>query len=129
MRIVLIGALLLVPVAAGATKTWKPHPIHVIPGVPLKPEDIKPYKPPKLAPEAPLEASDVKTVEVTAQEAIIVIRPWGSPMVGNAVHGARLPVKGVVKTTRGGCSSRVWYALEPFGYLCGREANPTDKPA
>ena len=35
------------PVVAGA-KPWKPHPIHVIPGVPLKPEDIKPYVPPKL---------------------------------------------------------------------------------
>ncbi len=57
------------------------------------------------------------------------MRPWSSPMVGNAIHGARLPIKGVVKTTRGGCSSKVWYALEPFGYLCGREANPTDKAA
>ena len=50
-------------------------------------------------------------------------------MVGNAIKGARLPVKGTVKATKGGCSSRVWYALEPFGYLCGHEAQPTNEPA
>jgi lipoprotein-anchoring transpeptidase ErfK/SrfK len=117
---------LLAPVAAGAkTKPWVPHPIHVVPGVPLKAEDIKPYVPPKLAPEPELEASDVKTVEVTAPEAVIEIRPWSSPMVGNAMHGSRLPVRGVVKATRGGCSSKVWYAIDPFGYLCGHEAKPT----
>jgi len=48
--------------------------------------------------------------------------------VGNAVRGARLPVKGVVAARGRGCSARVWYALEPFGYLCGREARPTDGP-
>jgi lipoprotein-anchoring transpeptidase ErfK/SrfK len=129
IRTALVGIVTLVPALAQATKPWKPHPIHVIQGVPLKPEDIKPYFPPKLAPEPPIEPSDVKVVEISVPEAIIQIRPWSSPMVGNAIQKARLPVKGVVKTTRGGCSSKVWYALEPFGYLCGREANPTDKPA
>lgn len=124
----LLSMTLALPQAAQAGKPWKPHPIHVIPGVPLKAEDIKPYTPPHLLPEPPVEPSEIKTVEVTAQEAIIEIRPWSSPMVGNAIKGARLPIKGVVKTTRGGCSSRVWYALEPFGYVCGHEANPTDQP-
>jgi len=128
MRLVVICLLVAAPVVAGA-KPWKPHPIHVIPGVPLKPEDIKPYVPPNLAPEPPLEPSDVKVVEVTSPEAVIEIRPWSSPMVGNAIHGARLPVKGVVKAQKGGCTARVWYALDPFGYLCGHEARPTDQPA
>ena len=121
----LVGA----PLVADAKPAWKPHPIHIIPGVPLKPEDIKPYVPPNLAPEPEPEASDVKVVEVTAPEAVIEIRPWSSPMVGNAIKGARLPVKGTAKTSKGGCSSHVWYALEPFGWICGHEARPTNEPA
>ncbi len=96
----------------------------VLPGVPMRPGDIKPYLPPKLDPEPPLEPTEVKTVEVTSAEAVIEMRPWPSPMVGNAIGGARLPVRGVVKATRG-CSGKVWYAVEPFGYLCSREAKPT----
>src|SRR5512146_2327225 len=92
---------LFVPGLAYATKPWKPHPIHVIPGVPLKAEDIKPYSPPRLLPDPPVEPSDTKAVEISALEAIIQIRPWSSPMVGNAIKGARIPIKGVVKTTRG----------------------------
>jgi len=118
----LVGAL---PVAQA--KPWKDHPIHVIPGVPLKPEDIKPYVPPNLLPEPTPEPSDVKVVEVTAPEAVIEIRPWLSPMVGNAIKGARLPVKGTAKPSHG--CSRPWYALEPFGWICGHDAHPTDQPA
>jgi lipoprotein-anchoring transpeptidase ErfK/SrfK len=126
MRSVAVALLLAASTAASA-KPWKPHPIHVIPGVPMKASDIKPYEPPQLLPEPPLEPADVKVVEVTAPEAIIEIRPWTSPMVGNAVVGARLPVKGMVTAKKGGCPK--WYALEPFGYLCSRDAKPTDKPA
>ncbi len=111
-----------------ADRPWKPHPIHVIPGVPLRAADIKPYTPPNLPPEPPLEPSDVKTVEITAPEAVIEIRPWSSPMVGNAVVGARLPVRGVITSKHGGCSSKTWYAVEPFGYICGHEAKPTTEP-
>jgi lipoprotein-anchoring transpeptidase ErfK/SrfK len=125
----LLPSLLLIGAAAHAAKPWKPHPIHVIPGVPLKPEDIKPYTPPKLPPEPALEPTDVKTIEVTTPEAVIEIRPWSSPMVGNAVLGARLSVRGVVPTRHGGCTSKQWYAVEPFGYICAREARPTSEPA
>jgi lipoprotein-anchoring transpeptidase ErfK/SrfK len=121
-------------VAAGAAPTvaegkpWKPHPIKVIPGVPLKADDIKPYTPPKLLPEPPIDPSDVKVVEVSVPEATISMRPWGSPLLGTTVQGARLPVKGTVKPIKGSCG-KLWYALEPFGYICGKEAHPTDKPA
>jgi hypothetical protein len=89
IRTLSLSSVLLLAVGAFAAKPWKPHPIRVIPGVPLKPEDIKPYTPPKLSPEPPLEPTEVKTVEVTAPEAIIEMRPWSSPMVGNAILGAR----------------------------------------
>jgi lipoprotein-anchoring transpeptidase ErfK/SrfK len=128
MRFVIVLAVAAASTVASA-KPWKPHPIHVIPGVPMRAEDIKPYVPPNLAPEPEPEPSEVKVVEVTAPEAVIEIRPWASPMVGNAIKGARLPVKGVAKSTKGGCSARVWYALEPFGWLCGHEARPTAEPA
>ncbi|MGZ3428453.1 MAG: L,D-transpeptidase [Polyangia bacterium] len=128
MRSVVVALLLAAPLAADA-KPWKPHPIHIIPGVPLKAEDIKPYVPPNLAPDPEPEPSDVKVVEVTAPEAVIEIRPWSSPMVGNAIKGARLPVKGTAPATKGGCSARVWYRLEPFGWLCGHEARPTSEAA
>jgi len=126
MRFVVVTLLIAAPLVAEA-KPWKPHPIHVIPGVPLKPDDIKPYVPPNLAPEPAPEPSDVKVVEVTAPEAVIEIRPWLSPMVGNAVKGARLPVKGIAKAAHG--CSKPWYALEPFGWICGHDARPTTEPA
>src|SRR2546421_9913074 len=122
MRSVVLAAVLASSLTASA-KPWKPHPIHVIPGVPMKADDIKPYVPPNLAPEPPLEPSEVKVVEVTAPEAVIEIRPWSSPMVGNAIKGARLPIKGVVTSTQGRCPSRVGYALEPFGCLCRHRAH------
>ena len=127
MRSVVLALLVAAPLVADA-EPWKPHPIHVIPGEPLKAEDIKPYTPPNLPPDPQPEPSEVKTVEVTAPEATIEMRPWSSPMLGNAIKGARLPVKGVSKAGKGGCSSRVWYALEPFGWLCGHEVRPTDQP-
>jgi lipoprotein-anchoring transpeptidase ErfK/SrfK len=114
---------------AFAAPKWKPHPITVIPGVPMKPADIKPYEPPKLPPEAPLEPSDVKVIEITVPEVTITVRPFSSPMVGNAVEGARLPVRGQVTSRGGGCASKTWYAVEPVGYVCARQAKPTDEPA
>ena len=126
IRTTALSSLLVLATAGAAdAKPWKPHPIHIIPGVPLKAADIKPYVPRKLADEPPLEPSDVKTVEVSVKEAIIEMRPWSSPMVGNAIEGARLPVRGVVKATHGGCGGKLWYAVEPFGYLCSRDARPT----
>jgi lipoprotein-anchoring transpeptidase ErfK/SrfK len=117
---------LLVPCLAvpAAARPWKPHPIKVIPGVPLRAEDIKPYTPPDLPPEPALEPTEVKTVEVTVPEANVQIRPFSSPLVGNAAQGARLRVRGVVS----GRGCRLWYALDPFGYVCNREVKPTDQP-
>ncbi len=122
-----LGFLLISTSAFAAV--WKPHPIKVIAGVPLKAQDIKPYTPPKLKAEPPLEPTDVKVVEVTVPEAAIEIRPWSSPMVGNAIQGARLAIRGVVSAKGRGCSGKVWYALEPFGYVCSREVRPTSEPA
>lgn len=106
----------------------KKKPLRVTPGVPMREQDIPPYVPPTLPDELPVEPSDIKVVEITAPEAMILMRAGGAPMVGNAIQGARLPVRGVVKNSARGCSSKLWYALEPFGYLCSREARVTTQP-
>jgi lipoprotein-anchoring transpeptidase ErfK/SrfK len=120
--------LVLLPLAAQA-KPWVPHKITVIPGVPLKADDIKPYVPPKLAPEPPLEPTDVKVVESITLDAVVSIRPWSSPMVGTVSLGGRVAVKGTVKPIHGNGCSKLWYALEPFGYICNRDVKPTNEPA
>ena len=105
----------------------KRPPLRVTIGVPMREKDIPPYVAPVLPPEVPVEPSDIKVVEVTAPEAMILMRAGGAPMVGNAIQGARLPVRGIVKGSPRGCSSKTWYALEPFGYLCSHEAKRTDE--
>jgi lipoprotein-anchoring transpeptidase ErfK/SrfK len=124
----MIRAILVLFLSTAATaKPWKPHPIKVIPGVPLKPDDIKPYVPPKLAPEPPLDATTVKSIVVQIPDAVVNIRPWSSPLVGTVAEGTRVAVKGTVKAIHGGCS-KLWYAVEPFGYMCAHDVRPSDEP-
>jgi lipoprotein-anchoring transpeptidase ErfK/SrfK len=110
-----------------AKPPWKPHPITVIPGVPLKPDDIKPYVPPRLAAEPPLDPTTVKSILVQVPDAVVSIRPWSSPLVGTVAEGTRVAVKGTVKANKGGCS-KLWYAVEPFGYMCSHDVRPSDEP-
>src|SRR5262249_2510604 len=96
---------------------------------------IRPYVAPKLDPEPELAPSDVKVVEIVRPNADmgwnVLARPWyGAPMVGQVLRGARIGVRGQVQVKNGhGCTSKLYYALEPFGYLCSRETRHTDKPA
>src|SRR5438094_5668506 len=96
---------------------------------------IRPYVAPKLDPEPEIQPSDVKVVEIVPPEhdwdSNILARPWyGAPMVGQILRGAHVPVKGQVQVKNGrGCSTRLYYALEPFGWICSKETKKTDKPA
>lgn len=97
---------------------------------------IRPYSPPKLDPEPELTPSAVKVVQIAAAEgeydAIVLARPsYAAPLAGHVLRGARVPVRGEVQLPgRGnGCPSRVYYALEPLGYICSSETRPTDQPA
>ena len=110
-------------------KPWKPHPINVIPGVPLKADDIKPYVPPKLAARAAARAERREggrgdRARGDDRDPAVVLADGGQRRPGRAAAG-----QGRGQAVRGGCSAKVWYALEPFGYICGREAHPTDQPA
>ena len=98
-------ALLLFAVVAGPAHAKIKPGIKVIPGVPMRPQDIPAYVPPKLGDDPPVEPTDVKVVKVTVPEVNILIRPWMSPLVGNAIEGARLPVRGALPAKRG-CSRR-----------------------
>ena len=84
---------------------------------------LRPYVPPKLEPEPAPEPHD--------WDSNILARPWyGAPMVGQILRGARVPVKGQLQVKNGrGCPTRIYYALEPFGWICSKETKKTDKPA
>ncbi len=94
-------------------------------------EKVKPYASPEYEAEPPLEPSEARVVEVVdKEEALVLVRPWSSPMIGSVVPGARLPVRGVVHSKHtGGCATRLWYAIDPWGYLCSRSVRPTAEPA
>ena len=88
-----------------------------------------------LAPEPPLTPAQVAVVEIAAPDdqwdATVFARPWwGAPMAGQVRHGARIPVRGVaVSADARGCSTRLWFALVPFGFICSNQTRPTDQPA
>lgn len=124
-RVSLVVALALSAAPHLAHAKIKPG-VKVIPGVPMRAQDIPPYVPPKLGEDPPPEASDVKVIKITVPEANILVRPFMSPLIGNAIEGARLPVRGTLPAKRG-CSGKLWYAVEPFGWVCSREAVPTDQ--
>jgi hypothetical protein len=98
---------------------------------------IRPYVPPKLDPEPELTPSEVKVVEIAPTsadpDAVVLARPsYAAPLAGHVLRGARVPVRGeVVLPSKGGngCGTRLYYALEPVGYICSSEARPTAKPA
>ena len=90
-------------------------------------EKVKPYTPPEGYSDPPVEPTDVKQVEITEdKEALVLQHATISPLLGAVVEGARVPVRGVIhaKSTRG-CPTRLWYVLDPFGYVCSKGARPS----
>jgi hypothetical protein len=122
-RLLFVGLMLS---ATATAKPWKPHPIKVIPGVPLKPDDIKPYVPPKLAPEPSPEPTTIKSIVVQTPDATVSLRPWSSPLLGTVAEGTRVGLRGTIKPVHGGC--KLWYAVAPAGYMCSRDVRPSDDP-
>jgi len=97
---------------------------------------IRPYVPPKLDPEPELTPTEVKVVEIaptnSEPDAVVLARPsYAAPLAGHILRGTRVPVRGeVLLPNKGnGCGTRLYYALEPVGYICSSEARPTAKPA
>jgi hypothetical protein len=93
---------------------------------------IRPYVPPTLPPEPELTPSTVTTIEIAPTngdwDLPVLARPsYAAPLVGHVMQGARIRVRGeVVLEGRGnGCSTRLYYALDPIGYVCSNEARPS----
>jgi hypothetical protein len=96
---------------------------------------IRPYVPPKLDPEPELVPSAVKVVQIAPQnsdewDVTVLARPsFVAPLIGHVLRGARIGVRGEVPTPNSRtCSTRLYYALEPFGYICSSETRVTDEP-
>jgi hypothetical protein len=95
---------------------------------------IRPYVPPQLEPEPELIPSAVKVVEIVPLnnewDATVLARPsFVAPLVGHVMRGARIGVRGEfpVPTSRT-CDTKLYYALEPFGWLCSSQTRPTTQP-
>jgi hypothetical protein len=92
---------------------------------------LRPYVPPALSPEPAFTPSSVSTVEVMPVngdwDANVFARPiYTAPLVGNVARGARVRVRGELKLPYAPyCDTDTYYALEPFGWLCSADAQPT----
>jgi hypothetical protein len=95
---------------------------------------LRPYVPPQLEPEPTFVPSTVLTVEVVPAngewDANVFARPhFTAPLVGQVARGVRVKVRGELPLPNAPyCPSRVYYALEPFGWLCSSDAQPTNLP-
>ncbi|MFT3923779.1 MAG: L,D-transpeptidase [Myxococcales bacterium] len=101
---------------------------------PAKPTPIRPYVAPVLEAEPPIGRAPVTTVEVLPEngdwDANVFARPvYTAPLVGNIARGTRVRVRGQVEFSFAPyCATSIYYALEPFGWLCSADSEPTDLP-
>ncbi|HEY3356410.1 MAG TPA: L,D-transpeptidase [Polyangia bacterium] len=91
-------------------------------------KEPKPYVPPVLDPEPAPEASKDAAVEARSSETGVFARPWyPSPRIGTLASGTRLKVRGQVasRPKERLCGKAIWYAVEPFGWVCRAHVKPT----
>jgi len=95
---------------------------------------LRPYVAPVLPPEPEILPSSLQTVEVLPAngdwDANVFARPhYSAPLVGQVARGSRVHVRGELSLPSAPfCPSRIYYALEPFGWLCSSDAQPTSAP-
>lgn len=93
-----------------------------------------PYVPPVLEPEPAFLRSAVSVVEIVPAngdwDTNVFARPlYSAPLVGHVARGARLRVRGELRPEDPSyCASGMYYALEPFGWICSTDAQPTNQP-
>jgi hypothetical protein len=96
---------------------------------------LRPYVPPELGPEPAFTPSQVMRIQVVPQDdawdANVFARPhYTAPLVGNVARDARLVVRGeLAMNDRSYCGSGLYYAIEPFGWICSSDTRPTTLPA
>jgi hypothetical protein len=95
---------------------------------------LRPYVPPALEPEPVPNPPSVAIVEVDptdgAWDANVYARPvYSAPLVGNVARGARVRVRGELRLeSTPYCDSSMYYALDPFGWICSADTRPTSLP-
>ncbi len=95
---------------------------------------LRPYVPPVLGPDPAFFPPQARTVEVTpangAWDANVFARPsYTAPLVGHVARGTRVNVRGeLAPPDRAYCATGVYYAIEPFGWICSADAQPTSLP-
>ena len=95
---------------------------------------LRPYVPPVLGPEPAFVPPQVNTVEVLPAngdwDANVFARPHHTaPLVGHVARGTRLSVRGeLTLADRAYCSTGVYFAIEPFGWLCSADTQNTALP-
>jgi hypothetical protein len=92
---------------------------------------LRPYVPPVLEPDPAFVPSEATTIEIAppAEEwdMPVLARPRDtSPLLGSIARGTRTRVRGelAVATSRY-CRGGVFYAIEPFGWICAADTQPT----
>jgi hypothetical protein len=102
---------------------------------PPKPPPLRSYRPPQLEPEPAFVPSETRVVKIVPagneMDEVVLARPrYPSPMVGHVARGAHIAVRGELSfETAPGCPSKLFYALEPFGWICSTRTRVSDEPA
>lgn len=87
-----------------------------------------------LSPIPTLKTVDFSVVEIVPQnpehwDVSVYVRPERtSKLVGHVARGARIRIRGQIETEDAkGCDDDIYYAIEPFGYICSANAIATDR--
>jgi hypothetical protein len=95
---------------------------------------LRPYVPPALEPDPAFTAPEATRVEIVPPDEDwdipVLARPRDTaPLLGSIGRGTRVGVRGelAVPSSRY-CGGSVFYAIEPFGWICGEFTQPTDQP-
>jgi hypothetical protein len=95
---------------------------------------LRPYVPPALEPDPPYGPTDATRVEVVPPDPDwdmpVLTRPRDTaPLLGSIARGTRVRVRGELPATASRfCRGSVFYAIEPYGWICGLYTRPTDQP-
>jgi hypothetical protein len=95
---------------------------------------LRPYVPPALGPDPAFVHTTVQRVEIVpmaeAWDANVFARPdFRAPLVGNIARGTRVTVRGEIEPPDGSyCATGRYYAIEPFGWICTADTEPTNLP-
>ena len=95
---------------------------------------LRPYAPPVLEPDPPFVASQASAIEIVPLEEEwdmpVLARPRDtSPLLGSIQRGTRTRVRGELTVVDSRyCRGGVFYAIEPFGWICAEGTQPTTLP-